>query len=509
MRLPMDVPKREYEKDLDELEKFRTIVEMGNDGIVVLDRFNRIEFANRMASQVTGYPPDELIGMDFMTLFNEENRRFLFDMFGRREVGDNLRYCSEVEIITAFGEIKETEICITTTRDSQGNVKTYAYIRDISERKRMENEIRKTNEFLKNLIESSINGIIAADMKGNILIFNEGAEKILGYKAEEVIGKLPVEKLYPPGMAREIMKMLRSEEYGGRGKLKPCQMVGISKDGEEIPINISAVLIYDEVGNEVASVGIFTDLREKIEMEKELQETQLQLLQSEKMASLGKLAAGVAHEINNPLGGILIYAHLMLEEMGEDDPRRSDLERIIEEATRCREIVKDLLEFARQTESKKEPTDINRALEKGLSLLKGQALFHNIEIVKDLNPNLPLVLANTGQLNQVFMNMVLNAAEAMDGRGTLTVRTYSMPEDGVICIEFTDTGCGIPEEIISRIFDPFFTTKEVGKGTGLGLSMSYGIIEDHNGRIEVKSKVGEGTTFTIELPICRDSDKGI
>jgi len=297
------------------------------------------------------------------------------------------------------------------------------------------------------------------------------------------------------------MKKLRSPEYGGIGKLTPTQFNVLNKAGEEIPIQLSATLIYDGMGKEVASVGIFTDLRPRLKMEKKLQETHLQLVSSEKMASLGKLAAGIAHEINNPLGGILIYSSLMKEDLSEEDPRRADLDRIVQEAGRCKEIVKSLLEFARQTEPKLEPTDINRAINDGLFFLVNQALFYNIQIIKKFDPFLPFVRGNASQLKQVFMNIIVNAAEAMHGSGTLSITTSPAPDRKTVFVEFTDTGEGIPEENLTRIFDPFFTTKEVGKGTGLGLATSYGIIEDHGGKISVRSKVGEATTFTIELPI--------
>jgi signal transduction histidine kinase len=191
----------------------------------------------------------------------------------------------------------------------------------------------------------------------------------------------------------------------------------------------------------------------------------------------------------------------MKEDLPEDDPKRADLDRIVQEAGRCKEIVKSLLEFARQTEPKKEPVDINRAINDGLFFLVNQALFHNIEIVKNLDPFLPFVQGNAGQLKQVFMNIIVNAAEAMHGSGRLTITTSRSPDGRSVLIEFTDTGEGIPEENLTRIFDPFFTTKDVGKGTGLGLATSYGIVEEHGGKIRVKSKVGEGSTFTIELPI--------
>ncbi len=326
----------------------------------------------------------------------------------------------------------------------------------------------------------------------------------MGYRAEDVIGKLHVTQFYSLEMAREIMKKLRSEEYGGRGKLENYMLTVFAKNNEEIPVSLSASIVY-EGEKEIASLGIFTDLREKITMEKELQDTQVRLLQSEKMASLGSLAAGVAHEINNPLGGILIYASLLMEDFeASNDPRVQDLRKIVDEASRCREIVKSLLEFGRQTESRFEAMDINKAIVDGLFFLEKQVLFHDVKIVKHLDPSLPFVEGDPNQIKQVFMNMMVNAAEAMsEGGGTLTISTGSTPDAASIFISFQDEGTGIPPEIQSKIFDPFFTTKGVGKGTGLGLSTSYGIIQSHHGNIEVESQPGKGTTFTIYLPISR------
>ena len=492
--------KKLEEKLRESEERFKRIVEHANDGILAIGPDHRIELANRTASEITGYPLEQLLGLDFGALFAPKNRAYIQTLFERQDPALDLRVCSDLEIVDSRGQRKGTEVCIATVKDRRGAMKTYAYFRDISLTKRIENELRKANDFLRNLIESSVDGIIAADMKGKIILFNKSAEKLLGYHSDEAINRVHITQLYPPGVAKEIMRRLRSQDYGGVGRLEPSQFNLVGKTGEMIPVNISAAIIYEE-GKEIASFGIFIDLREKNKMERELRETQIQLLQSEKMASLGKLAAGVAHEINNPLGGILIFSKMLLEELPADDLRREDLDRICEEATRCKEIVKGLLDFARQTSFKMEPMDINRALIQGLSLLENQALFHNIRIIKNLDPNVPLIEGNAGQLNQVFMNIVLNAAEAMDGQGTLTVGTRLGPESDTVLIEFADTGSGIKEEYLTRIFDPFFTTKEVGKGTGLGLSMSYGIIEKHRGRIGVKGKEGEGATFTIELPL--------
>jgi two-component system NtrC family sensor kinase len=242
-----------------------------------------------------------------------------------------------------------------------------------------------------------------------------------------------------------------------------------------------------------------SSLKERDERLKEY--TQQQIMKSERLATLGQLAAGVAHEINNPLGAILMYSHLSLEEMETEDPRRKNMEKVAIEATRCKNIVRGLLDFARQSEPNVEEADANEILRRTLSLLQNQAQFQNITITTTLCTSLPKAMMDSGQIQQVFTNIILNAAEAMDGEGELIVATRAASGDGFIEIEFTDTGCGISRENLDKIFDPFFTTKEVGRGTGLGLAVSYGIIARHRGTIEVKSSPGKGTTFIVRLPL--------
>jgi PAS domain S-box-containing protein len=354
---------------------------------------------------------------------------------------------------------------------------------------------------------SSADGVIAADRKGKILIFNDAASEITGYSVDESLNDLSIERIYPGEGARDIMRKLRSEEYGGRGKLKSHQVDVLRKDGTTVPVSLSAAIVY-EGAREVATVGFFRDLREKLEMERKLQKTQVQLHQAEKMSSLGKLAAGVAHQLNNPLGGIALFAQLLLDEYQLEEEATKDIGRIIEDAERCRTIVKELLEFARQTKQEIQPHDLNHALSRTLFFLENQPLFRNLKITKDLCPDLPLVPCDLQQLNHVFMNILLNAAEAMEGKGSLTVRTSSGADENVVRVEISDTGPGIPPEIQPNIFEPYFTTKEVGKGTGLGLSIAYGIIENHHGNISVRSRPGEGATFLITLPATRaDRDK--
>ena len=233
---------------------------------------------------------------------------------------------------------------------------------------------------------------------------------------------------------------------------------------------------------------------------RELKETQAQLIQTEKLSSLGQLAAGVAHELNNPLTGIMTFSHLLLKSI-KDESARSDLEIIVRETTRCKEIIKGVLDFSRETSPQQRLVSINDIITRTLALLERQWLFHNIRLEKRLEAQLPEIWADDNQIQQVIMNIALNAAEAMNGDGTLTLSSALNGGGDSVEVRIADTGPGIPPEHLSKIFDPFFTTKDPQKGTGLGLSISYGIIQKHRGTIEVASEPGTGSTFIIRLPL--------
>ena len=261
-------------------------------------------------------------------------------------------------------------------------------------------------------------------------------------------------------------------------------------------------LIYDKG----YVLWFYRSLEDKVrEKSRKLKEAQEQLIQSEKLTSLGKMAAGVAHEINNPLTSILINSHLIAEKLKDDDRFQENLNLMINETTRCSEIVKGLLEFSRQTPLEKNPADINEVIEKTLLLLKSQLLVHNVKVAKELDGNLPKIMMDINKIEQVFTNIILNAIEAMPDGGILFVSSRHSADNRFVEIEFRDEGCGIPKENINRIFDPFFTTKG-NKGTGLGLSISYGIVRQHSGTIDVQSELAKGTSITIHLPI-KDTKK--
>lgn len=257
---------------------------------------------------------------------------------------------------------------------------------------------------------------------------------------------------------------------------------------------------YDELGklsyrfNQMAAA-----LRQRDERLKEF--TKRKIMESERLAIVGQLAANVAHELNNPLQGIVTYSSLLLEKDICDEPSRQNIEKIAIQANRCREIIRGLLDFSRQKKPQKTLTNINDLLRRCVSLVENQALFHNIRIVQNLDESLPMIVVDPSQIERVFLNLIINAAEAMDGSGTLTLTTCMGLNSKTIEIEVKDTGHGISVENMEKIFNPFFTTKEIGHGVGLGLAISYGIVKEHNGEITVESEYGKGATFTVNLPI--------
>jgi len=240
-------------------------------------------------------------------------------------------------------------------------------------------------------------------------------------------------------------------------------------------------------------------LQERDERLREMATTRIG--QAERLAIIGRLSAGVAHELNNPLQGIVTYSHLLIERMPQEDPNNDFVQKIVIQANRCRDIIRGLLDFARHGEHARSFSNVGIVLQDSISLVEKQAIFHNIQIIKEFDAKIPLAFIDPSRIERVFINIIMNAAEAMDGDGKLTLRTRTGRSGDYVVVQISDTGHGIPKANLRRIFDPFFTTKEVGRGTGLGLAISYGIVQDHGGTISVESNVGECTTFTIRLPI--------
>lgn len=482
-------------------EDYRRLFEHVGCGVFISTREGKFLNANQALLDMLGYrSKEEFLKIDIEKdlYMNPEDRRRFRQMIERD--GRVIDY--DVEFKRKDG----TPIPILLTgharHDQHGNIIGYEGINvDLSQRKKMERELKEAHDFLNKLVMSSPNAIIATDMKGDIILWNKAAEEILGYAAKEVIGKMNIKQIYPEGMAQQVMKMMRAPEYGEPGRLRSYPMVHVRRDGKIVEGNLSAAIITDARGNEMAQVGIFVDLKERLEMEAKLRNTQEQLLQSEKLAAMGRLISQIAHELNNPLYGIMNTLELLKTEVPPQSKRRRILEMALSETVRLTDLLRKMLSFSRPDEEQKQPVDINVVLDEILLLVRKQLHENSIKISTSFEGDLARVYASKNQLRQVFLNMISNARDAMPEGGTLTIRTKSNRDN--IHVEVIDTGVGIREEHMNKIFDAFFTTKEGVKGIGLGLSVCYGFVKEHGGDIKVTSKRGEGTAFTIILPKAR------
>jgi PAS domain S-box-containing protein len=347
----------------------------------------------------------------------------------------------------------------------------------------------------RNLFEKADDGIFVTDLEGKFISVNEKARKIFGHSQEELVGK-DLCNLISQDFRIVVKKRVKAIRKGD--EVGPFEIEVESREGIRIPVEVTITGIKEErktVGLQV----IMRDIRERKRM-------QSQLIQASKMSALGQLASGVAHEINNPLMTIDVCAQESLELLAEQGRRRTkgigafvDLVRTIQEQSeRCKVITQNLLNFARKTDFKLEKANLNDLVERVIALVEFEAQVHNKSIFKLLASDLQPVYTDPIQVQQVFLNILNNAMEAVEKHGKVVVKTWS--EDGRVAISFSDNGRGIPSENLDKIFTPFFTTKPPGKGTGLGLSICYGIIEKLNGKIDVTSEPGKGTTFTIHLP---------
>lgn len=307
----------------------------------------------------------------------------------------------------------------------------------------------------------------------------------------------PVEEPIPT--EEEIRAILRSVNKFSKEDELNCHACGYRSCREK------AIAVYQGLAESQMCLPYLIEqlqenLRKLEKFSQDLAAAQEELVHAERLASMGQLAAGVAHEINNPLGTILLYSSLMLRGLPAEDPRGEDLRMVVSETTRCRDIVAGLLNFARQGRLDARETDLNALVDETLAQLERQPAMEKVQVAREYDSSLPKVTIDAAQMRQVFLNIIVNAAEAMPDGGTLTVRTGPAAGGGVF-VSFSDTGIGITEDNMARLFTPFFTTKQLGKGTGLGLPIAYGIVKMHRGQIQVQSQPGAGATFTITLPL--------
>lgn len=482
-------------------QDYRRLFENVAAGVYISSKEGRFIDANQALLDMLGYASkDEFLTIQIQKdLYVRVQDRINFQKMIEDE-GQVLNY--PVDFKRKDGSTLPVLLTSHTRLDPAGHVIGYEGIcMDQTQVARMQQKVREARDFLNNIIQSSPNAIIGADMNGKIIIWNTGAEETLGYPAAEVLGQ-DVRMLYSGDMAYEVMRKMRSPEFTGPGKLRAFPLTFMHKDGTPVEGTLSASIIRDDTGREVASVGSFVDLGERFEMERRLRRTQEQLLQSEKLAAMGRLTSQLAHELNNPLYGIMNTLELMKTEIKPDNKRRRLLEMSLSETVRLADMLRKMLSFSKPDQEERTPVDINTIVDEIMLLHEKQLrevdIKTQIEYARGLGP----VLASKNQLRQVFLNMVSNAKDAMPDGGLLKVSTAG---DGTyVRVEISDTGTGIKPENVDRIFDTFFTTKtDSARGVGLGLSVCYGFVKDHGGDIQVESSWGQGTTFKIILPVMR------
>ena len=348
-------------------------------------------------------------------------------------------------------------------------------------------EVARLKDFSENIVESLNVGVLAVDLLGTVDAWNSRMEQLIGVKRSEAVGK-PFSELLPQELVQEIDARGDEEQITGIYKHR------LEHQGRSVVLNVSITPLVGKAGEKIGRLLLFDDVTQRERMEE-------QMSQTEKLTSLGLLAAGVAHEVNTPLAVISNYIQMLARQMPDGDPRHSIIEKIVKQTFRASEIVNNLLNFSRTGPSELADVDVNRVVEETLSLVAHPLKTSQIQVVKQLSEALPPVRGSANKLQQVFLNLFLNARDAMPLGGMLEVRTAA--HNGSVEIEVVDTGNGISREHIHKIFDPFFTTKAGARGTGLGLSVSYGIIKEHAGKIDVRSTPGRGTSFHVEFPAVR------
>jgi two-component system NtrC family sensor kinase len=457
--------------------------------VAVLDKDKKIVKINDSFASFTGLTADQVIGGTCVDVFsgtelNENCRQTVHLLDEVIESGEpsSLIWQSPPPNET-FWEVTQTPIK-NSEGETEGILGTWHRITDqvILQRKIESAELR-----FKSFIDSAHDWISVKDLEGKYMIVNKIVAESFHLQPEDFIGKRP-EEVIPKDLAELIKshdnEVIRDDRYHAYDEIIPF-------DGRDHHFQTVRFPLKDYKGSIKGTCTIMRDVSAEIELKE-------QLIQAGKLAAVGKLAAGVAHEINNPLTGVLAYAEDMVDDLPNDDPHQEDLRVIIRETLRCRDIVRNLLDFARQETPKLEKLHPNLVIDQSISLIEKLPQFRDIKIEVEKSDTLPSILGDPHQLQQVVLNFLMNSTEAMKGKGTIKLSTRFESRDNRCQIVVEDNGPGIPENIIDKIFEPFFSTKGTN---GLGLAVSWGIVERHHGKIEVEMSESGGALFRIVLPV--------
>ncbi|HHM23729.1 MAG TPA: PAS domain S-box protein [Bacteroidetes bacterium] len=387
--------------------------------------------------------------------------------------------------------VRTIHFLIVPRRTGTGEAGVHVFVHDITDQLVRQQQLDEYQQYIANILRDAADAIIVLDRENRIRLWNRGAEMLYGWKASEIIGQ-PITVIVPED--EESVRQIEwiNRQVRERGFVRNLQTERRTRDGRRVLISITRTAIFNRDGEYIGSSVIARNITEEKRMEQ-------QLIQSEKLSAVGKLAAGIAHEVATPLTSVSSLAQY-LRELSDDEEFKDKLRLIQSEIERIARTVRELVDFSRPIEANIGPVHLNQIINEAVRIMRFDRRIKRKTISLELAPDLPEVRAGFDPLLQVFVNLLLNAADALEDvpNGQIDIRTFVEGDSVVATVR--DNGPGIPEEVQDKIFEPFFTTKKKGKGTGLGLWVSYNIVKGYSGCIEVESKPGEGTTFRIELP---------
>jgi two-component system NtrC family sensor kinase len=470
--------------------RYRSIFETAASIIISFDPNGIINDCNMRIEEILGYTPAEILGTNFLDIIEDSFREEIRKHIASLNQGDII-YNKDCRMLHKDGQYRDVMVNCSTLIDEHGIVlNEICIITDITQQKQTNYALIASEEKIRSMFNGVNEGIVVMDAKGYITEINQTMLKMNHCTSkDQLIGRHGLEFIAPKDREEARAYLTQADHLN---EVRNLELRCLRSDGTEYFSQISGAVLRGYAGEIQGIIILSVDITERKQMEQ-------QLIMTDRMASVGELASGLAHEINNPLTGIVGFSELLL--MNElEESIKEDIQTIHREALRAAEIVRNLLTFARQHTPTREAGDINLSVHKVLELRKHDHRINNIRCLTDLDPDLPRVMLDFFQIQQVLINIIINAEFFLRLKDHPQITIKTSQHNGYVIISISDNGPGISPENMKRIFDPFFTTKEVGKGTGLGLSICHGIIEEHHGKISVESTLGNGATFRIELP---------